>query len=98
MMAAQKEAGKMAQGKRTDLGLPETQVSKPTLKEVNIDKNLAKSARKALPVESQETPKLAPCGVRVAIVVFLSQGVAKRRSSTRSTRRRRHPKALTMII
>ena len=70
MMAAQKAAGKMAQGKRTDLGLPETQVSKPTLKEVNIDKNLAKSARKALPVESPQTLKLAAYGVRVAQVIL----------------------------
>ena len=66
MMAAQKEAGKMQDGgdaaKARVKDKPE--VIKPTLLDAGIDKNLAKSARKALPVESQETPKLAPYGVR----------------------------------
>jgi hypothetical protein len=49
MIAAQKEAGKMAKpGPKPEIGLNDNPNS-PTLKEVNIDKNLANSARKAMP-------------------------------------------------
>ena len=40
-MAAQRDAGLMAQGRRTDLGFEKTQVEQPTLSEIGIDKNLA---------------------------------------------------------
>ena len=41
------EAQPGAQGKRTDLGFSKTQVSKPSLAEAGIDKNLADRARRA---------------------------------------------------
>jgi hypothetical protein len=50
MMAA--EPG--AQGKRTDLGFSKTQVSKLTLAEAGIDKNLADRARRAAAMPLRE--------------------------------------------
>lgn len=53
-MAAQRDAGKMAQGKRTDLGPVATQVDSPTLSDAGIDKHLADRARKMAAIPNDE--------------------------------------------
>lgn len=50
----QREAGLLAQGKRTDLGCEKTQVQAPTLAEVGIDKSLADRARKLAAIPEAE--------------------------------------------
>ena len=54
LMAAQKDIVGTAQGRRTDLGPPATQVEKITLDDAGIDKHLADRARKLAAVPQTE--------------------------------------------
>jgi hypothetical protein len=80
MMAA--EPG--AQGKRTDLGLSKTQVSKLTLAEAGVDKNLADRARRAAAMPLHEVEEMIRRGREE---IYRS---AERAATSKAARKEKH--------